>query len=68
MLRVTKAMLNKAGELMNDASKKHIKDDKYDYWTDNHETVAVTLNAGSTRKVGRFNCDDFVIIDGYDFR
>lgn len=67
MLKVTKAMLDKAGKLMNDKKTNHINDGKYDYWTTNHETVAVTLNAGSTRKVGQFNCEDYAIIDSYNF-
>lgn len=68
MLRVTKTMLDVAGKLMNDRKVNHVKDGNYDYFTSDHQSVAVTLNAGSTRKIGQFNCEDFVIIDSYDFK
>lgn len=68
MLEVNDEMLDNAGKLMNNKKVNHIKVGKYDYFTTNHETVAVVEGAGSTRKVGQFNCEDYVIIDSYDFR
>lgn len=68
MLKVTESMIETAKELMQNKEISHIKDGKYDYFTSNHQTVAVTLNAGSTRRVGTFKCSDFAIIDSYDFK
>lgn len=68
MLKVNDEMLDNAGKLMNDKKICHMKVGQYDYFTSNHETVAVVKGAGSTRKVGQFNCEDYVIIDSYDFR
>lgn len=66
MLKINKTMLDTAGKLMN-SRKNHVNDGKYDYYTTDHQSVAVVKGAGSTRKVGQFHCDDFVIIDSYDF-
>ena len=48
--------------------KKHIADDKYDYYTFSRDYVAVVPLGTPVKNIENFKCRQFALIDKYDFK
>lgn len=66
MLRINKAMLDTAGKLLN-SRKNHMNDGKFDYYTSDHNTVAITYGATGLGDLTTFNCKDYAFVTHEDF-